>query len=391
MRAVGEVDQLLRLVERESRHVDAGRGFVAGVRRGRRVAQAQLVAKRAIRNAARPAAVTDARKLAVPVLERHPHLEEDLRLARRGNRASDAAERRKIRDRVRRARRRHRSHRDRLGDGDRRIRQRLCCETAACRWRSLRRRPRAGRRNQQHDENRNGYSADTSEHAHDPRSILALRRQHSALRAGPSHNGDSLLARRGQEATVESNQGDSEAVFAIFDYCDRKLAIATCNGAKWRKSLARRACHDAPRFQFHQDRFCSRLAADRAQLRDGLSAIGDDEAVSLSDPTEIPAEAHLQFPGADDILGHVVIVTTSDVTCRAIAGRQWGLLVARPPRPSSSEEPPFDQQSTTERARPASLVSLYLLFISFAVWASANTVSSKLIRCLDAISLLAIA
>ena len=51
----------------------------------------------------------------------------------------------------------------------------------------------------------------------------------------------------------------------------------------------------------------------------------------------------------------------------------------------------FDQQSTTERARPASLVSLYLLFISFAVWASAITVSSKLTRCLDAISLLAIA
>jgi len=49
----------------------------------------------------------------------------------------------------------------------------------------------------------------------------------------------------------------------------------------------------------------------------------------------------------------------------------------------------FDQQSVTERARPASLVSLYLLFISLAVWARAITVSSKLTRCLDAISFVA--
>src|SRR3954447_7229884 len=52
---------------------------------------------------------------------------------------------------------------------------------------------------------------------------------------------------------------------------------------------------------------------------------------------------------------------------------------------------PIDQQSTTDCARPASLVSLYLPFMSFAVCASASTVSSKLIRCRDAISLLAIA
>src|SRR4029079_6216813 len=59
---------------------------------------------------------------------------------------------------------------------------------------------------------------------------------------------------------------------------------------------------------------------------------------------------------------------------------------------SSSEEPPIStQQSTTDCVCPRSLVSLYLLFISLAVWASAITVSSKLTRCLDAISLLAIA
>ena len=41
---------------------------------------------------------------------------------------------------------------------------------------------------------------------------------------------------------------------------------------------------------------------------------------------------------------------------------------------------PFDQQSTTERASPASLVSLYLLFMSLAVWARAATVSSRPMR-----------
>jgi hypothetical protein len=51
----------------------------------------------------------------------------------------------------------------------------------------------------------------------------------------------------------------------------------------------------------------------------------------------------------------------------------------------------IDQQSTTERASPASLVSLYLLFMSLAVWANAITVASKSMRCRDAISLLAIA
>ncbi len=53
--------------------------------------------------------------------------------------------------------------------------------------------------------------------------------------------------------------------------------------------------------------------------------------------------------------------------------------------------PSLDQQSTTERANPASLVSLYLLFMSLAVSASAITVASKSTRCLEAISLLAIA
>src|SRR6186997_154086 len=75
---------------------------------------------------------------------------------------------------------------------------------------------------------------------------------------------------------------------------------------------------------------------------------------------------------------------------RAIAGMQRGLLVELSPGRVRARSP-FDQQSTTERARPASLVSLYLLFMSLAVWARASTVASKSTRCLDAISLLAIA
>ena len=84
----------------------------------------------------------------------------------------------------------------------------------------------------------------------------------------------------------------------------------------------------------------------------------------------------------------------ADGTWADTVGRVPGGNGGSPPldrKAEANEEPPVDQQSTTERARPASLVSLYLLFISFAVWASANTVSSKLIRCLDAISLLAMA
>src|SRR6185369_4942308 len=53
--------------------------------------------------------------------------------------------------------------------------------------------------------------------------------------------------------------------------------------------------------------------------------------------------------------------------------------------------PFFDQQRTTERARPASLVSLYLLFMSLAVSARARIVASRSMRCREAISLLAIA
>src|SRR3954451_14639836 len=70
-------------------------------------------------------------------------------------------------------------------------------------------------------------------------------------------------------------------------------------------------------------------------------------------------------------------------------------MVAEAPRRTIRREfergAPFNQQSTTDWARPASLVSLYLLFMSLAVWARAMTVSSKLTRCLEAISLLAIA
>ena len=50
-----------------------------------------------------------------------------------------------------------------------------------------------------------------------------------------------------------------------------------------------------------------------------------------------------------------------------------------------------NQQSVTDSASPASLVSLYLLFISLPVWAMAVIVSSKPTLCLDSISLLAMA
>ena len=52
------------------------------------------------------------------------------------------------------------------------------------------------------------------------------------------------------------------------------------------------------------------------------------------------------------------------MTWRATAGKQWRLLAELSEFVRGA---PFDQQSTTERARPASLVSLSLLFISLAV------------------------
>ena len=81
---------------------------------------------------------------------------------------------------------------------------------------------------------------------------------------------------------------------------------------------------------------------------------------------------------------------TYPVTWRAIAGKQWGSS-SNPAEAEFERGAPFDQQSVTERARPASLVSLYFAFMSLAVSARAITVASKSTRCRDAISLLAIA
>ena len=142
--------------------------------------------------------------------------------------------------------------------------------------------------------------------------------------------------------------------------------------------------------------------------------MADGGAAAEADCTEEPSAAVLSGGAAGDCPEADVVRNVTDVNANA----SEALMNARgidtrnlPPEAIPIGEPtpgsngllaelfpaefdrgaPCDQQSTTERARPASLVSLYLLFISFAVWASASTVSSKLIRCLDAISLLAIA
>ena len=70
--------------------------------------------------------------------------------------------------------------------------------------------------------------------------------------------------------------------------------------------------------------------------------------------------------------------------------RRMGILAQRCAENARASDEP-DQQSVTETARPASLVSLYLLFMSLAVSARAMTVASKSMRCREAISLLAIA
>ena len=129
--AIREVDQPFGFLEREPGRIRPARGFMAGVGRGRRIAPPQLVRKLGERDGSGPPAVADAGELAVPLLERQPDLEENLRVARRRNHARDAAERRQVRDRVGRAGGCERAGRHRLSRGNRRIGQLLFGQTGA--------------------------------------------------------------------------------------------------------------------------------------------------------------------------------------------------------------------------------------------------------------------
>ena len=68
------------------------------------------------------AAIADAGELAVPLIERQPHLEDDLRFGRGRDDARDAAERREVTQDVRRSCRRERSRGDSFDGGNRRAR-----------------------------------------------------------------------------------------------------------------------------------------------------------------------------------------------------------------------------------------------------------------------------
>ena len=150
LRPVSKVDQLFGLLEGKPRGIDARRGLVARIGRCRRVAAAKLVAQRTERDDACPAAIADARELAVPVLERHPHFEQDARIRRRRNLAGDPAERREVGDRVGGAGRDERSCGHRLRHGNFRGRQRSLGQAGARRRRGLRLRGRAGPEHEQH-------------------------------------------------------------------------------------------------------------------------------------------------------------------------------------------------------------------------------------------------
>ena len=97
--SVGKVDQLFRFVERKFCGVRTRAGLMPGVGRRRRVAAPQLVGKRPEGNDPGPAAVADAGELSVPVVERQPDLEDDLRLGRWRDDSRDAAERREVANR----------------------------------------------------------------------------------------------------------------------------------------------------------------------------------------------------------------------------------------------------------------------------------------------------
>ena len=124
VRAIGEVDQLFRMIEGELRRVQRRSCLVTRVRRRDGVAAPQLLLQRAVRDGAGPSAIAHARELAIPVLERQPDLEEDVRLARGLDGASHAAERRQVGRRVGRARECERPG-DRLRRADGRVGQLL--------------------------------------------------------------------------------------------------------------------------------------------------------------------------------------------------------------------------------------------------------------------------
>ena len=156
--AISEVNQPLGFLEREPSRIHATCGFMAGVGRGSRVAPPQLVRKLGKRDDSGPPAVADAGELAVPLLERQPDLEENLRVARRCNHARDPAERRQVRDRVGRAGGRERAGRHRLSGGNRRVGQPLFGQTCArgARRRLSRRAHAEGAKGQGQQDDRSG-------------------------------------------------------------------------------------------------------------------------------------------------------------------------------------------------------------------------------------------
>src|SRR5262245_19378819 len=90
--------------------------------------------------------------------------------------------------------------------------------------------------------------------------------------------------------------------------------------------------------------------------------------------------------------GHLRTCDSLEILDRQNARSAW-IIGVQPLIPVYGVKVPIDypdQHSTTDCASPASLVSLYLPFMSFAVSANATIVSSRFTRCLDAISLVAI-
>ena len=87
--AIAEVDHLLRMSQREP----AAATLVPGVGGGRGIAALQPIRQRRVGNAAGKAPIAHAQQLAVPALQRQPHLDADIRSRRGMQRRHDAAER----------------------------------------------------------------------------------------------------------------------------------------------------------------------------------------------------------------------------------------------------------------------------------------------------------
>src|SRR5262245_16663143 len=163
VRAIGEIDELLGFLENEFGGVDTGRCLMARIRRRACIAAPELFRQSTEGDIACPASIAYASEPSVPVFQRQPDLEENMRLTRGCDHSSDLAERRQVSDRISPAWRCKRSRGDWLSRGNRCVREPVVDQARAWLRRSV---LRSSHHNENYRENRNGMRVDASSSPH---------------------------------------------------------------------------------------------------------------------------------------------------------------------------------------------------------------------------------